>query len=78
MLRLLLGLLLPLLLVVVRRLARLVTGLLDPSMVHFTVEHRSDTLPTDHAWICLMSGSIWKVIHYSSKYNRGAHVNVYV
>lgn len=33
------GLLLLLLLVVVRLLAGLVTGLLQPSMVHFTVQH---------------------------------------
>lgn len=40
-------LLLFLLLVVVWQLARLVTGLLLPSMVHFTVEHRSGTLPPE-------------------------------
>lgn len=42
MLRGLPGLLLLLLLVV-----RLVAGLLHPSMVHFTVQHRSDTLPPE-------------------------------
>lgn len=36
-----------LLLLVVVVLARLVTALLDPSMVHFTVQHRSDTLPPE-------------------------------
>ncbi len=47
MLRGLPGLLRLLLLVVVRLLARLVTGLLHPSMVHFTAQHRSDALPPE-------------------------------
>lgn len=40
-------LLLFLLLEVVWQLARLVTGVLLPSMVHFTVQHRSNTLPPE-------------------------------
>lgn len=39
--------LLPLLVVVVRLLAWLVTGLLHPSMVHLTLQHRSDALPPE-------------------------------
>lgn len=79
MLRGLPGLLLLLLLVAVRLLARLVTGLLHPSMVHFTVQHRSDTLPPDHAWILLVN---WFNLEsnplFQKKYNRGADVNVNV
>ncbi|TKS71568.1 hypothetical protein D9C73_004980 [Collichthys lucidus] len=47
LLLLLLLLLVAVLLVVVRLLARLVTVLLHPSMVHFTVQNRSDMLPPE-------------------------------
>ncbi|KAF3856465.1 hypothetical protein F7725_017188 [Dissostichus mawsoni] len=56
-----------LLLLVVVVLARLVTALLDPSMVHFTVQHRSDTLPPEehtHArTIIVMDEHVGCLIH---------------
>lgn len=58
MMRSLPGQLLLLVLVLVRLLAWLVIGLLHRSMAHHTLQHRSNTMPPDHAWIYLISGSV--------------------